>query len=69
MERRCLGVLTKVDKELSNNPGTLTAQEYDAHFADKLRANLCCEGADAARLLQMPWVAVLNPNEHEQAQV
>ena len=64
---RCLGVLTKVDKELEDN-SEKSATEYNADAATKLRRSLLCE-EHPAHQDKWPWVAVLNPNPNEQLQV
>ena len=64
---RCLGVLTKVDKELESNSQKVAA-EYNRDAATKLRRSLLCED-HAAHLDKWIWVAVLNPNPNEQEKV
>ena len=67
LKERCLGVLTKVDKELESN-SEKGATEYDRDTATKLRDSLLC--AEHPRHIdKWPWVAVLNPNAEEQLQV
>jgi hypothetical protein len=65
--QRCLGVLTKVDKELESNTAK-TPTEYDKDAATKLRSSLNCTD-HPPHLDKWPWVAVLNPNKEEQEQV
>jgi hypothetical protein len=65
--QRCLGVLTKVDKELESNT-VKTSTEYDKDAAAKLRSSLNCTD-HPPHLDKWPWVAVLNPNKEEQEQV
>jgi hypothetical protein len=67
LQNRLLGVLTKVDKRLESNPGKTKAAYNDA-VATKLRDSLLCS-RNEAHLPKFPWVAVLNPNAEEQAQV
>jgi hypothetical protein len=64
---RCLGVLTKVDKELEGNSDK-GAAEYNSHAAAKLRRSLLCE-EHPPHMDKWVWVAVLNPNPNEQEQV
>ena len=64
---RCLGVLTKVDKELEDN-SEKGAGVYNRDAADKLLRSLRCE-EHIAHQDKWPWVAVLNPNPNEQLQV
>lgn len=66
ISERCLGVLTKVDKELESNSDK-GATEYNSEAAGKLRRSLMCE-EHPAHLDKWPWVAVLNPNKNEQIQ-
>jgi GTPase SAR1 family protein len=64
---RCLGVLTKVDKELESNSDKGPAA-YNEEVVEKLRHSLACtETPD--HMHKWPWVAVLNPNPNEQEQV
>ena len=65
--QRCLGVLTKVDKELESNSAK-SATEYNTDAATKLRKSLLCE-EHPPHLDKWKWVAVLNPNREEQEQV
>jgi hypothetical protein len=67
VDERCLGVVTKVDKELESNT-IKSAIEYDADAATKLRKSLLCQD-HAPHLDKWPWVAVLNPNPEETLQV
>ena len=67
---RCLGVLTKVDKELEGNSDK-GAAEYNSDAAAKLKQSLLCEGRapHLNEIVPRSWVAVLNPNPNEQEQV
>lgn len=67
IENRCLGVLTKVDKELESNT-TKEAHQYNNDAAAKLKKSLTC-AEHPAHLKKWPWTAVLNPNPEEQEQV
>lgn len=67
IDERCLGVITKVDKELEGNT-VKSATDYDTDAATKLRKSLLCE-EHPPHLDKWPWVAVLNPNPEEQLQV
>jgi hypothetical protein len=68
--KRCVGVLTKVDKELEDN-SEKGASEYNKGAAAKLRGSLFCVGRapHLDELVPRSWVAVLNPNPNEQKQV
>lgn len=67
IDTRCLGLLTKVDKELEPRDSS-SAIDYNRKAAKKLRESLMCE-EHPAHLDRWPWVAVLNPNPNEQLQV
>jgi hypothetical protein len=67
IENRCLGVLTKVDKELESNSDKDPA-EYNKEVVEKLRDSLHCTDTPE-HMHEWPWVAVLNPNPNEQKQV
>jgi hypothetical protein len=67
LQKRCMGVLTKVDKELEIN-AKKTATQYNSEAAAKLRESLNCEKHDL-HMHKWPWVAVVNPNPEEQQQV
>lgn len=65
-KERCLGVLTKVDKELEDNQQD--ARSYNRDAAEKLKKSLLC--VDHPKHLDTwEWVAVLNPTSFEQAKV
>jgi hypothetical protein len=67
LHNRLLGVLTKVDKRLESNPGK-DAAAYNGDFANTLRGSLLSVH-NAPHLPKLQWLAVLNPNPEEQAQV
>ena len=67
LEKRCMGVLTKVDKELESNSKKAAAQ-YNSDAAAKLKSSLLCK-EHPKHMKSWPWVAVLNPNPEEQQQV
>jgi hypothetical protein len=67
LQKRCMGVLTKVDKQLEMNSKN-TATQYNSDAAAKLRESLTCE-KHPPHMDKWPWVAVVNPNHEEQTQV
>lgn len=66
LAKRCMGVLTKVDKELESN-STKPAVQYNSDAAAKLKSSLLCK-EHPKHMMKWVWVAVVNPNSEEQQQ-